>query len=415
MKLRSYTVALATTAALVGAGLAVPSAFADNITSGTPTAATAAAPSAPVDGFSWPNVEVVAGDEVTIKPSKEATDDYRFSGIKDAHGWTFTYDNKTGIFTAKAPVDARPGQAITITTEVSKLNADKTKWEVIGTYKHTVTVIEGGNNHANTHEVTYDKLTVKEKQSATANRKGDVPAGTTYTIEKKSDHIDATVDANGNITVTPHADTGAGSTAYVHLKVTYPDKSYEYTNLSVIVADKDGNTTPHKDRDNAKYDPEWAPSTDLNGNAGVATTAKQTKDVPAGTKFAIVPKYAEDIEKNLTTSFNDKGDLTVTPKKPLKGDTKIEIPVEITYPDKSSEQKLVTFKVTTEGKWDSQKTTIIYPEITTPADQPGTSTPQSDAPKGTTFALNAKAPKGWTINVDKLSLIHISEPTRPAA
>ena len=60
MKLRSYTVALATTAALVGAGLAVPSAFADNITSATPTAATAAAPSAPVDGFSWPNVEAVS-------------------------------------------------------------------------------------------------------------------------------------------------------------------------------------------------------------------------------------------------------------------------------------------------------------------------------------------------------------------
>lgn len=217
MKLKHYSIALATTAALVGAGLAVPTAFAENA---TPTAAEAPAQSAPVDGFSWPDVEVVAGGEVTIKPTKTATDEYRFSGINDAHGWTFTSNSKTGVFTAKAPVNARPGNTITINTQVYKLDKDANKYLPIGEYTHTITVKEGGNNHANTHDVTYDKLTVKEKQSATANRKGDAPAGTKYAIAAKSDHIDATVDDKGNVTVTPKENIGAGSTATVRVKVT---------------------------------------------------------------------------------------------------------------------------------------------------------------------------------------------------
>ena len=129
MSLKKYTVTLATTAALVGAGLTVPNALAEDAGTGAVPATAQAAPQDPVDGFSWPDVEVVAGGEVTITPSKTAGEKYRFVGSADGAGYTFSTDEKTGVITAKAPVNGYPGNSITITTQVHKLNADKSAYE----------------------------------------------------------------------------------------------------------------------------------------------------------------------------------------------------------------------------------------------------------------------------------------------
>lgn len=397
MRLKKYALALATTAALAGAGMTVPNALAQNDTN----ADTNQTAPEPVEGFSWPNVEVVAGGTVEIKPSKTPSDDYRFVGPADGAGYTFTTDQKTGVVTAKAPVNGFAGQSVQIPIQVHKLNADKTKYELVDSYTSTITIKEGGNNNANTYQVSYDELKVVEGKSATAQRKGNVPEGTTFSIEDKSDHITASVDQNGNVTVTPGEKVGAGSTAYAAVKITYPDTSYEYASFKVTVTDAEGNATPHADRDVAKYDPTWE-SPNMRGDA--TATAKQTATVPANTKFTILEDLVPKLKENFTYSIDASGVVTLTPTTPIVKGQKIEVPVEIAYPDGTSEQKIVTFNVTEDGQWQSQKAQIAYPEIKTPADKAGTSTPnKSNVPEGTTFEFAGAGLEGWEITVDKSS------------
>lgn len=397
MRLKKYALALATTAALAGAGMTVPNALAQN----DANADTNQTAQEPVEGFSWPNVEVVAGGTVQIKPSKTPSDDYRFVGPADGAGYTFTTDQETGVITAKAPVNGFAGQSVQIPIQVHKLNADKTKYELVDSYTSTITIKEGGNNNANTYQVSYDELKVVEGKAATAQRKGDVPAGTTFSIEDKSDHITASVDQNGNVTVTPGEKVGAGSTAYAAVKITYPDTSYEYASFKVTVTDAEGNATPHADRDVSKYDPTWE-SPNMRGDA--TATAKQTATVPANTKFTILEDLVPKLKDNFTYSIDASGAVTLTPKTPIVKGQKIEVPVEIAYPDGTSEQKIVTFNVTEDGQWQSQKAQIAYPEIKTPADKAGTSTPnKSNVPEGTTFEFAGAGLDGWEITVDKSS------------
>lgn len=397
MRLKKYALALATTAALAGAGMTVPNALAQN----DANADTNQTAPEPVEGFSWPNVEVVAGGTVEIKPSKTPSDDYRFVGPADGAGYTFTTDQKTGVVTAKAPVNGFAGQSVQIPIQVHKLNADKTKYELVDSYTSTITIKEGGNNNANTYQVSYDELKVVEGKSATAQRKGNVPEGTTFSIEDKSDHLTASVDQNGNVTVTPGEKVGAGSTAYAAVKITYPDTSYEYASFKVTVTDAEGNATPHADRDVAKYDPTWE-SPNMRGDA--TATAKQTATVPANTKFTILEDLVPKLKENFTYSIDASGAVTLTPKAPIAKGQKIEVPVEIAYPDGTSEQKIVTFNVTEDGQWQSQKAQIAYPEIKTPADKAGTSTPnKSNVPDGTTFEFAGAGLEGWEIAVDKSS------------
>ena len=408
MKLNKQVVAIAATSSLLGGAITVPTAIAEEDTGEVMavTAATAEEVSAPVDGFSWPALQITAGGTGEIKPTKTPSDSetYRFTGPADGYGYTFSTDHKTGVIKVQAPADAQPGSSLTMTIGVYKLNDKKTRYEEVGKYKTSIEIVEGGNNNANTYDVSYAPLTVKEGQSAVANNQAKtLPVGTTFEITHRPDRYSVSVDQNGNVTVTPDSKLGAGSTATVRVKVTYPDKSYEFADVEITVADKDGNTTPANERDNAKYNPTWPQVTDANGAAGSTTTANRSGDVPAGTTF----KLREDLLGNLRDFFDitvaqDNGNVTVSPKRPLKAGQQFQIAVEATYPDKSTSTKTVTFRIGTDGKWQSQQASVSYPEIVTPGDKEGVSTPKREnVPEGTKFALSTALPEDWSTSVDE--------------
>lgn len=403
LKLKNHTVALVTAAALIGAGVAAPTAPFALAAETSPAQAGQTAAGTPVAGMSWPAAEVVAGGEVTITPTGTPSGELRFVGPADGLGYTFSTDDKTGAVTVKAPVNTVTGARIHITIGVHTLSADKTTYVKVGDYSTTVTIKPGGTNDANTHTVAYAPLTVPEKSAApaahTATRTGDVPAGTSFSIDAASTNLRAAVDSNGHVTVTPKDNVGAGSTGSVRVKVSYPDGSYEFAHIDVTVSDAHGNTTPHKDRDKEKYQPEWKVGT-LRGDA--SGTATQTASLPAGTTFTPRKDLFPDLDNAFTVNIDAAGSVTLTAQKPVVA-TELTVPVEVTYPDGSSEVAMAPFTITESGQWQSQKASVTYSEIVTPADQAGASTPaKKNVPAGTTFSLseNAQIPEGWAADIN---------------
>lgn len=388
MKLNKHVIALATTTALIGAGLAVPTSNAQDNVQPFAAITAASASSAAVEGFTWPEKDITAGGEAKVTPSKAApdADTYRFVGPADGLGYTFTTNEKTGEVTVKAPLNAEPGGGVKFTIQVYKLNAEAKKYEKAGEYETSVNVVKGGDNQATNYAVSYDPLTVKEGESkVAANKAKTLPKGTMFSVVFAPEQFNVSVNNQGHVTVTPGSKVGAGSTATARIKVTYPDTSVAYTDLKITVSDKDGNTTPHTERDTAKYSPTWPDTTELDGNAGAAKTATRSGDVPAGTTF----KLREDLLSNLGDYVNIEvaanGNVTVSPKAPVKAGFAFNVPVEVTYPDASHTTKAVPFKVTKDGQWQSQQAKVTYPDITTPADKAGTSTPTGQWPEGTKF------------------------------
>ena len=404
MKLNKHVIALATSTALIGAGLAVPTSNAQDNVQPFAAITAASASSAAVEGFTWPEKDITAGGEAKVTPSKAApdADTYRFVGPADGLGYTFTTNEKTGEVTVKAPLNAEPGGGVKFTIQVYKLNAEAKKYEKAGEYETSVNVVKGGDNQATNYAVSYDPLTVKEGESkVAANKAKTLPKGTMFSVVFAPEQFNVSVNNQGHVTVTPGSKVGAGSTATARIKVTYPDTSVAYTDLKITVSDKDGNTTPHTERDTAKYSPTWPDTTELDGNAGAAKTATRSGDVPAGTTF----KLREDLLSNLGDYVNIEvaanGNVTVSPKTPVKAGFAFNVPVEVTYPDASHTTKAVPFKVTKDGQWQSQQAKVTYPDITTPADKAGTSTPTGQWPEGTKFASHSKLPDGWTFNVNE--------------
>ncbi|WP_436871614.1 YPDG domain-containing protein [Mammaliicoccus sciuri] len=150
-------------------------------------------------------------------------------------------------------------------------------------------------------------------------------------------------------------------------------------------------------------------------NPGTATelpiTTPENKPLPTNTTFKI-PKDAT-LPTGWKISVDNDGKVTATPPVDAqKGDT-VDIPVEITYPDGSTE--IVPVKVVVEkpadkpaGKTQADDNTPGYgskDQGPTPV-KPGTSThiPQTgdkELPPGTKFEVPSdKVPIGWTVTVD---------------
>lgn len=150
-------------------------------------------------------------------------------------------------------------------------------------------------------------------------------------------------------------------------------------------------------------------------NPGTATelpiTTPENKPLPTNTTFKI-PKNVI-IPDGWTFSFDDKGNITITPSADAKTNHTYDFPVEITYPDGSTE--IVPVKVVVEkpadkpaGKTQADDNTPGYgskDQGPTPV-KPGTSThiPQTgdkELPPGTKFEVPSdKVPIGWTVTVD---------------
>uniref|UniRef100_UPI001C52A777 YPDG domain-containing protein n=1 Tax=Nosocomiicoccus ampullae TaxID=489910 RepID=UPI001C52A777 len=119
--------------------------------------------------------------------------------------------------------------------------------------------------------------------------------------------------------------------------------------------EKEDGTNPKSAEDNKLYDPSYDSKLVVPGKPAESTPTIKDKDgkvvdAPEGTKFKIdenftVPEgYTVEIDENT-------GVITVTAPEELDGDTveEFDVPVVVTYPDKTTDKTKANFKLDTDG------------------------------------------------------------------
>lgn len=386
MNATKYTAVLATTAALIGAGLAAPQLRAEETAAASDSASAA---SQSQEAREWRDAEITAGDTITVEPSVPLPEGAKAVGPTSIDGWKLTTDEKTGAVTIEAAPKLRPGQGLRY--RVFVLFADKST----ATYDAEVTVVPGGNNNANTATIEYKDSLVQPKESVTVTPTGKFPQGTKFYLNSdKIEKWDVSVEeATGAVTVKA-GDIGYGSWLSIPVRAEFPDGSSDVKHAKVTVADKHGNTTPSSDRLAAKHTPSY-PTEQIAGNE--TATVKQTAELPEGTTFKIVGKSKLwDLSIDAST-----GTITAKPKEPLAAGAVVNVPVIVTYSDDSQDFVQAKVEVTKDPVWQSSKANVDYPVTNTPADETATITPAlKDVPDGTKFAMNATPPTGWEISIE---------------
>ena len=385
MNATKYTAVLATTAALIGAGLAAPQLRAEETAAASDSASAA---SQSQEAREWRDAEITAGDTITVEPSVPLPEGAKAVGPTSIDGWKLTTDEKTGAVTIEAAPKLRPGQGLRY--RVLVLFADKTT----ATYDAEVTVVPGGNNNANTSTIEYKDSLVQPKESVTVTPTGKFPQGTKFYLNSdKIEKWDVSVEeATGAVTVKA-GDIGYGSWISIPVRAEFPDGSSDVKHAKVSVADKHGNTTPSSDRLAAKHTPSY-PTEQIAGNE--TATVKQTAELPEGTTFKIVGESKLwDLSIDATN-----GTITAKPKEPLAAGAVVNVPVIVTYSDDSQDFVQAKVEVTKDPVWQSSKASVDYPVEKSPADETATITPAlKDVPEGTKFAMNATPPTGWEIGI----------------
>ncbi|MCO6395072.1 YPDG domain-containing protein [Corynebacterium sp. MC-17D] len=385
MNATKYTAVLATTAALIGAGLAAPQLRAEETAAASDSASAA---SQSQEAREWRDAEITAGDTITVEPSVPLPEGAKAVGPTSIDGWKLTTDEKTGAVTIEAAPKLRPGQGLRY--RVLVLFADKTT----ATYDAEVTVVPGGNNNAHTSTIEYKDSLVQPKQSVTVTPTGTFPQGTKFYLNSdKIEKWEVSVDeATGAVTVKA-GDIGYGSWLSIPVRAEFPDGSSDVKHAKVTVADQHGNTTPPSDRLAAKHTPEYT-TAQIAGNE--TATLKQTAKLPEGTKFKILGESKLwDLSIDATT-----GTITAKPKQPLAAGAVANVPVIVTYSDESQDFVQAKVEVTKDPVWQSSKASVDYPVEKSPADETATITPAlKDVPEGTKFAMNATPPTGWEIGI----------------
>lgn len=388
MNATKYTAVLATTVALIGAGLAAPQLRAEETTETTAASDSASAASQSQEAREWRDAEITAGDTITVEPSVPLPEGAKAVGPTSIDGWKLTTDEKTGAVTIKAAPKLRPGQGLRY--RILVLFADKTT----ATYDAEVTVVPGGNNNANTSTIEYKDSLVQPKESVTVTPTGTFPQGTKFYLNSdKIEKWDVSVDeTTGAVTVKP-GDIGYGSWLSIPVRAEFPDGSSDVKHAKVTVADKHGNTTPPSDRLAAKHTPEYT-TAQIAGNE--TATLKQTAELPEDTNFKIMGESKLwDLSIDAST-----GTITATPKQPLAAGAVANVPVIVTYSDESQDFVQAKVEVTKDPVWQSSKASVDYPVEKSPADETATITPAlKDVPEGTKFAMNATPPTGWEIGI----------------
>ena len=209
----------------------------------------------------------------------------------------------------------------------------------------------------------------------------------------------------GEISVTPPADAKTGDKSTIWVTVTYPDGSQDVEKFTVTVQnDDDGDGDPTNDGDDAaKTTPDWENS---------ETKPNEPVDIPnTGDKLpkdseVKVPDTVKDQSGNDWTVevVGDNGDIKVTPPEGAKPGDKVEVEIEVTYPDGSTDKETVTVTVTSDYdvEYEAGKGKVDTDIEAKPVPAEGT----TEIPAGTKYATakddngqpNQKTHDGlWTI------------------
>ena len=192
-------------------------------------------------------------------------------------------------------------------------------------------------------DVKVDKPTFKDKNGKDTT----APEGTKFTPgENTPDGV--TVDENtGEITVTIAEDAKPGDKITVPVVVTYPDGTKDNVDVTVTVTDKDADL----------YEPSYEDKLVVPGKETKSSpffTGKDGKDAtaPEGSTFKITDGFTAP-EGYVVEIDENTGEITVTfpDKSKLNADTveEFDVPVIVTYPDKSTDDTTANFKLDTDG------------------------------------------------------------------
>ena len=232
-----------------------------------------------------------------------------------------------------------------------------------------------------------------------ASRAATLPEGTVFEIvrDKVPPGWNASVKPNGTLQVIPPADAIPGTTAVIPVKVTFPDGTVTYTSGKVVVLPTDAHLN-HPTYGGKETKP------------GVPVDVPQTSEspMPDGTVYE-VPSLS--IPEGWMVTVKPDGTLVVTPPADAEPGTTINIPVNVTYPDKSVDYTAA--KVTVIPN-DAHNNNPGYEEGLTKPGQSVTvpQTGDTELPPGTTFEVpNGSVPSGYTVTVDPNGNVTVTPPS----
>ena len=276
----------------------------------------------PIDGYVFENVKA------------------KFINGKEIAGLTITDDKISG--TPKSKVDAtQENPNVEVTYDIYQLRPDGNKFLLkkghvdkaplsikdseSTKYEPKYTAVDGKVGE----EVTVAAPTFTDKDNKPAT-----PTGVTYELGMDAP-AGAQVDANtGAVTYTPKAGE-EGTAINVPVVVKYSDGTKDNAIATINVAKKDSDiyTPAYAVKDGKAGTPVTTDAPKFTGADGNETTA------PQGTKYTLGDKAPEGATIDETT-----GKVTYTPKESDAGKP-VEIPVVITYPDKSTDNATVKINV----------------------------------------------------------------------
>ncbi|MCJ0952248.1 YPDG domain-containing protein, partial [Mammaliicoccus sciuri] len=156
-----------------------------------------------------------------------------------------------------------------------------------------------------------------------------IPEGWTVTVENTGEN-------KGKVTVTPTADAEINKEAKIPVRITYPDGSVDTTYVPIKIKDFDNNLNdPGYGTDPTETKPGLP--------AEVSITTPENQPLPENTTFKIAENAT--LPTGWTISVDENGKVTATPPADAETDRTYDIPVEVTYPDKSKDTATAKVKV----------------------------------------------------------------------
>ncbi|OIR41717.1 hypothetical protein BJP07_08495 [Corynebacterium sp. NML130628] len=267
-------------------------------------------------------------------------------GNENLAGWQVSVNRDTGNLVVRAPENgARPLDAV-----VTVAYPDGSSTEVpfhVG--------VKHGTPDAETFAPKYTQETLIGGTRTSYEMLTPVPKGTSFSIEENAG-LDVGVDTQtGRITAVLPEGAPGGATYKVRVRVKYPDGSDEFIDAQL--------------RKKATADDERPRWSDIYVLPGELASTPQARRIPPETTFGIDATFAARGWQVHVDKYS--GRLQVLPDASVKPNTKIEVPVVVTFKDGSQR----TVKVPAYVRTPRQPSTPTPKETTTPTPSPSTSTP----------------------------------------
>ena len=315
------------------------------------------------------------GETVELPQTGEVVDGSTFeiAPDQDLGDWKPEIDPNTGKITVTIPEGAKPGGEKEILVNVTDPNSDKPD-----TVPAKV-IVHGAPDYPAVEKTPGDDVTLTPG-------KDNVPADSTYEITPDQDlgEWDPKIDPNtGEITVKVPETAKDGEKKTINVTVTYPSGKTDTVPAEITVKDRE--TSPGTETPETPENPDKkGPTIIVIPGKPKELTPKVSGDNDGDPTYKLPDGYKAPDGWNITVDPKT-GDITITAPKDATPGTKIEVPVEITFPSGNKETQEIPVEVgeTSEG-------TIPF--------VPGQKDPlvifvPKDADKGT----DPKLPEGWTI------------------